>query len=233
MAISKKTQPKKQSNSFDIGTATRLLHAKFEKDKQEALEWSDFEQVDTRPMHGGHPADAVIHVTIDMNLADSSGMIKVYRKGKSWKLAYVHVTCKISRAEVYRDVLEGPRRRAIPGMKLKKRKRLYRKKLARHKDKLEDLLNHERVHLEITERHARTFADYLVRLVSKKTDYVEAAKELVQAAVRMRKSLTEQAQKMNTSYDKTTHNGTNSKQEKYNRHFLSSKNGNGKLGKIR
>ena len=93
-----------------------------------------------------------------------------------------------------------------------------------------ELLKHERVHVELAERHARYVFQQIQHLTTVGSDLGVVTQQLINAANRIRIDRWDKLASINSQYDHETVHGTNSKaQQRWNATYLSNTNTNSVL----
>ena len=155
------------------------------------LTWNDFTKVNTQPTIGSTKVHAIVAMSCEFRF-DRKGKLPLVRVGTSWKFAQPIV-------EAVMD---------------KQKSTVWDKILANSADKLRELLKHERVHVEIGERHSRMVHNEVLDLTSDKKDVASAAQDLVNKAAAVRNKHWKKCSELNAQYDHDTNHGTNPKTQK-------------------
>lgn len=174
------------------------------------LKWQSFNLTTQRPNIGGTKVDAIVGMKGLHIKFDTGGDHLLYQdKSGVWRFAHVEVHCLMDKGSSPAWVT-----------KLKKNSR----------EQNIELLKHERVHVELYERHARYVFKRLLTVYSKKKDIDSAGVNLINFAIALRNKHWQKARDMNQQYDIATSHGTlASEQKKWNRAYLNVKGTNGML----
>jgi len=184
----------------------RPLSPKFLAVNQFKLDWSNFNHSETKPIANGTQVHATVAMTCEFDFVES-GDIHVYLDPqKKWRLGKVTVKCLMDKSQ----------------------SRAWAPQLRKNSPQQNiDLLKHERVHVELAERHARYVFQQIQHVSATGLDIGVVTQELINAADRIRKDHWNKLAAMNAQYDSETAHGTNGPaQQRWNAKYLSSENTN-------
>lgn len=185
------------------------LPPKFFSVNQFKLEWSHFTQSNSQPSINGTLVHATIAMTCQFDFVENGDVLIYLDTQRRWRLGKVIVKCVMDKSQSLAWAVQL-------------------KKNSSHQNT--ELLKHERVHVELAERHARYVFQQIQQVSTIGTDLGVVTQQLINAADRIRKDHWNKLALMNAQYDRETAHGTNSKeQQRWNASYLSTNNTNAVL----
>lgn len=172
------------------------------------LDWRHFTESPTQPMVRGTPVHATVSMVCEFAFEDNGHILVLLGSDRKWRLGQIVVQAVMVKS---RSFVHAPQLR----------KNTPQQNAA--------LLRHERVHVELGERHARTIWKHVQQLAVTAPDAATAAQKLVNAAHSFRTQHMQKCAMMNDRYDQETDHGRNSKQMQWNQLYLTVENTNGTL----
>jgi len=173
------------------------------------LQWAHFSSSETQPTVDGKAVHATVAMSCEFDFVERGDVLMYQDSQRKWWFGQVVVKAVIdkSRSIVWAQQL----RKNTPQQNL-------------------ELLKHERVHVELAERHARYILQQVKILSVAGSDMGVACQQLIQSADRIRKDHWDKLKNMNAQYERETAHGTNSSvQQQWNSLYLSVKNTNATL----
>jgi len=190
----------------EVRTVGKPLLPKFFSVNQFRLEWNHFTQTETQPRAGGTPVHAVISMNCELDFVESGNLLIYQDTQKKWRLGKITVRCVM----------------------IKNQSKVWAVQLRKNSTQQNsELLKHERVHVELAERHARFVFQQLQQIAVSGSDLSVISKQLIDSAFRLRNDHWKKLELMNTRYDTQTLHSTNSgAQQRWNSKYLSTTNSN-------
>jgi len=182
----------------------RPLSPKFLAANQFKLAWSHFTHSETKPISNGTQVHATVAMTCEFDFVESGNVLVYLDQQKKWRLGKVTVKCLMDKSQ----------------------SRAWAPQLKKNTPQQNtDLIKHERVHVELAERHARYVFQQIQHVSATGSDLGVVTQQLINAADRIRKDHWTKLAAMNAKYDLDTAHGTNaSAQQRWNATYLSTQN---------
>lgn len=192
-----------------VKKVVRPLSPKFLAVNQFKLEWSHFTHSETKPIVNGTQVHATVAMTCEFDFVESGDVLVYLDQQKKWRLGKVTVKCLMDKSQ----------------------SRAWAPQLRKNSPQQNtDLLKHERVHVELAERHARYVFQQIQQVSATGSDLGVVTQQLISAADRIRKDHWNKLAAMNAQYERETAHGTNaSAQQRWNATYLSTQNTNAVL----
>ena len=182
---------------------------KFFAADQFKLEWGHFTKSELQPEVKGKPVHAKVSMTCEIDFMDGGDVLIYQDQHKRWLLGHLVVKSVMNKA-------------MSTAWSVALRKNTLQQNA--------ELLKHERVHVELYERHARHIFQQVQKLSVAGGNAVTACDQLMQAADRIRDDHWKKAVFMNERYDiETDHGRILPAQSRWNSLYLSIKNTNATL----
>jgi predicted lactoylglutathione lyase len=172
------------------------------------LNWQHFTMSPSQPVVNGTPAHATVAMVCEFDFLDGGDITVLFGADRKWRLANVIVKALMIKSKSYVHASQ------------------HRKNSS---EQNAILLLHERVHVELAERHARSIWKHIQQLKVAAPDAATAAQQLVNAADAFSKTHWQKLATMNAMYDRETDHGRNQNQKKWNQLYLTVKNTNSTL----
>lgn len=187
----------------------KQLPPKFLAVDQFRLEWKHFPKSETQPRANGTPVHAIVAMNCEFDFAETGDVLVYLDKQKKWRLGKVIVKCVMDKSQSKAWAVQ-----------------LRKNNLQQNAE----LLKHERVHVELAERHARFVFQQIQQITATGSDLVAVTQQLINAADRVRKERWNKLALINAQYDLQTSHGTNpGTQQQWNAEYLSTTNTNAVL----
>ena len=182
------------------------LPPKFLAVNQFKLEWNHFTQSEAQPSVNGTPVHATVAMTCEFEFVETADVLVYLDTQKKWRLGKITVKCLMDKSQ----------------------SRAWAVQLRKNSPQQNtELLKHERVHVELAERHARYVFQQIQQVSAIGSDLGVVTQQLINAADRIRKDHWNKLATMNAQYDRETVHGTNTTaQQRWNATYLSATNSN-------
>ncbi len=179
---------------------------KFLATDQTKLMWGHFTNSPSQPVVGNTPVHATVAMICEFDFVVAGEVLVYQDTHRNWLLGSVTLKAVMDKA----------------------RSVVWATALGKNTPQQNtELLKHERVHVELGERHARSVFQQVQKLSVTAPDMVTACQKLIQEADRIRKAHWQKYADKNVEYDRDTAHGTKgAEQTKWNNLYLSAKNTN-------
>ena len=161
----------------EVRKVEKPLLPRFFSVNQFRLEWNHFTQTETQPWVGGTPVHADVSMNCELDFVESGNLLIYQDTQKKWRLGKISVNCVM----------------------IKNQSKVWAVQLRKNSPQQNsDLLKHERVHVELAERHARYVFQQLRQIAVAGSDLSVISKQLIDSAFRLRNDHWKKLELMNT-----------------------------------